>query len=79
MCRSSETSARQLKAINQEDVRCVKEERKSPAGRNKTGPPAKPSVSHQVNEWFASLVQDNTLLLKKLSCMSKLMQELWLA
>ena len=42
MCRSSETSARQLKAINQEDVRCVKEERKSPAGRNKTGPPAKP-------------------------------------
>ena len=38
-----------------------------------------PSVSHQVNEWFASLVQDNTLLLKKLSCMGKLMQELWLA
>ena len=42
MCRSSETSAIQLKAINQEDVRCGKEEKKSPAGRNKTGPPAKP-------------------------------------
>ena len=44
ICRSSETSAKQLKAINQEDV-CymyVKEEKKHLGGRNKTSPPAKP-------------------------------------
>ena len=30
ICRSSETSARQLRAMNQEDVRYVKEEKKTP-------------------------------------------------
>lgn len=37
ICRSSETSARQLKTMNQEDVRLVKEEKVNPAGKKKAG------------------------------------------
>ena len=37
ICRSSETSTRQLKTINQEDVRLVKEKNVKPAGKKKCG------------------------------------------
>ncbi|CAH3149268.1 unnamed protein product [Porites lobata] len=37
ICRSSETSARQLKTMNQEDVRLVKEEKVNPAGKKRAG------------------------------------------
>ena len=37
ICRSSETSARQLKTMNQEDVRLVKEEKVNLAGKKKAG------------------------------------------
>lgn len=37
ICRSSETSARQLKTMNQEDVRLVKEEKVKLAGKKKSG------------------------------------------
>ena len=37
ICRSSETSARQLKTMNQEDVHLVKEEKVNLAGKKKAG------------------------------------------
>ena len=37
ICRSSETSARQLKTMNQEDVRLVKEVKVKPASKKKSG------------------------------------------
>ena len=41
ICRSSQTSARQLKEMNQEDVRFVKEDRKKPVDKKKTKVPEK--------------------------------------
>ena len=41
ICRSSQTSARQLKEINQEDVRLVKDDRKKPVDKKKTKVPEK--------------------------------------
>ena len=47
ICRSSETSARQLKTMNQEDVRFVKEEKRKPFWNKKTRVPEKPPSESQ--------------------------------
>ena len=67
ICRSSETLARQLKAMNQEDVSYAKEKKKKPVGKNKTSPPAKlkHSTSQEAKEWPTSFVSNNTLSQKR--------------
>ena len=80
ICRFSETSARQLKAINQEDVRYmyVKEEKKPLGERNKTSPLAK-SISESSGQKMVCrfCARQHPFAKKKTVLCGELMQELW--
>lgn len=78
ICRSSQTSARQLKEMNQEDVRFVKEDKRKTVDKKKTKVPVKNQNESQERK-CKFLFKAPSFHEEELPCMGNILQELWQA